>query len=293
MGYHIHRTAERGVRAVNSSFSREGYLNEDYRFFHLRDQLGQERDFHFHDFDKIVVHLSGQVDYLVERATYRMRPGNVLLIKNHTIHKANIDQREPYERMILYLDGKFVERVMPGASLMECFDMADRQGTHLLTPAPEDGAALRRRLEELEQAGRDEQFAARALQDTLVVQVLILIGRIALSSAPAGEAARPPYDPKISDALSYINEHLKEELTAERLAERVFLSKYHFMRLFKAETGSTVHAYVRQRRLLYAAHLIRMGAPVTKAAADSGFRDYSTFFRAFRESFGVSPGQLR
>ena len=65
------------------------------------------------------------------------------------------------------------------------------------------------------------------------------------------------------------------------------------MRLFKAQTGSTVHAYVRQRRLLYAAQLIRQGENVNKAAADSGFEEYSTFFRAFRESFGVSPGQLK
>ena len=65
------------------------------------------------------------------------------------------------------------------------------------------------------------------------------------------------------------------------------------MRLFKAQTGSTVHAYVRQRRLLYAAHLIRRGVSVNKAAAESGFEEYSTFFRAFRECFGVSPAQLK
>ena len=79
----------------------------------------------------------------------------------------------------------------------------------------------------------------------------------------------------------------------QELAERAFLSKYHFMRLFKEQTGETVHAYVRQRRLLYAARLIREGVPANKAAADSGFSDYSTFHRAFRESFGISPGELK
>ena len=45
----------------------------------------------------------------------------------------------------------------------------------------------------------------------------------------------------------------------DALADRVYLSRYHFMRLFKAQTGSTVHAYVRQKRLLYASRLIREG----------------------------------
>ena len=48
-----------------------------------------------------------------------------------------------------------------------------------------------------------------------------------------------------------------------------------------------------QKRLLSAARLIRAGVPAAKAAADSGFGDYSAFHRAFRESFGVSPGALR
>ena len=93
--------------------------------------------------------------------------------------------------------------------------------------------------------------------------------------------------------LSYINENLSMELSVEALAERVYLSKYHFMRLFKAQTGSTVHAYVRQKRLLYAARLIRQGENANKAALSSGFADYSTFHRAFRECFGTSPGKLK
>ena len=65
------------------------------------------------------------------------------------------------------------------------------------------------------------------------------------------------------------------------------------MRLFKAQTGETVHAYVRQKRLLYAARLIREGVPANRAAADAGFTDYSAFYRAFRQCFGVSPGALK
>ena len=101
------------------------------------------------------------------------------------------------------------------------------------------------------------------------------------------------YDPKIQQVLSYINENFINELSVDALAERVFLSKDHFMRLFKAQTGTTVYAYVRQKRLMHAARMIREGVPAAKAAADSGFGDYSAFHRAFKESFGISPGQLK
>ncbi len=274
---------------MEKHYAREGYLHENYRYFHLRDTAGQERDFHFHDFDKIVLLLSGRVDYLVENQSYALRPWDLLLVKHHTIHKAMIDRSEPYERIIVYLDRQFFDRALPGAQLMDCFETADRAGRYLLVPDGEQRAELGETLRAFERAREDGRFGSEAMRDTLMMQILIQIGRMAPAAPERSEQA----DPKIRQVLSYINEHLTEELSVERLAEQVYLSRYHFMRLFKAQTGSSVHAYVRQKRLLSAARLIREGTPAGKAAADSGFGDYSAFHRAFRESFGISPGELK
>ena len=271
------------------SYTREGYLHENYRYFHLRDTAGQERDFHFHDFDKIVLLLSGRVNYLVEDQSYLLQPWDLLLVKHHAIHKALIDRSEPYERIIVYLDRQYFDRALPQARLMDCFESADRSRRYLLVPDGEQRAELGETLRAFERAREDSRFGAEAMRDTLMMQILIQIGRM----APAAPESREQADPKIRQVLSFINEHLTEELTVEQLSERVYLSRYHFMRLFKAQTGSTVHAYVRQKRLLSAARLIREGVPAAKAAADSGFGDYSAFHRAFKECFGIAPGELK
>ena len=272
------------------SISRAGYLRENYHYFHLRDTAGQELDFHFHEFDKVVLLLAGRVDYLVEGRSYALKPWDVLLVRHHTIHKAVIDRTQPYERIIIYLDGKYFGRSMPDARLMGSFDQADRSGQHLLTPSDAQRQELQQVLRAYESSAGDEGVGASALRETFIIQLLIHISRMTASAAPSRESQ---YDPKIQQVLSYINEHLHEELTVDQLADLAYLSKYHFMRLFKAQTGSTVHAYVRQKRLLHAARLIREGVSVGKAAADSGFGDYSAFHRAFRESFGISPGSLK
>jgi len=276
--------------STERSASREGYLHENYRYFHLRDTAGQERDYHFHDFDKIVLLISGRVDYAIEDQVYALRPWDVLLVKRHTIHKAIIDVKEPYERIIIYLDRKYFDRVMPEAGLLSCFDRAGHSGQYLLVPDGEALKGLKELFESYEKSADDGLFGAQAMRDTLMMQLLIRINRIAVAR---GELRQKIYDPKIEATLSYINENLSRELSVEALAEKVYLSKYHFMRLFKAQTGSTVHAYVRQKRLLQAARLIRQGTDANKAAADSGFADYSTFHRAFRECFGISPGKLK
>ena len=275
-----------------SSYAREGYLKENYHYFHLRDTAGQERDFHFHDFDKLVLLLAGRVDYTVETVTYPLRPWDVLLVKHHTIHRAVIDRSEPYDRVIVYLDRRFFERSAPGVGLMDCFDWADQSGQYLLTPDEEQKKAMAAALSDYEALIGDGQLGAQMLRDGCIARLLVHVNRLSVSaSLPRG--ADTASDPKIAQALSYINENLTGDLSVEALCERVFLSRYHFMRLFKAQTGMGVHAYVRQKRLIQAARRIREGTPAARAAAESGFSDYSAFHRAFRELFGTSPGRLK
>ena len=274
----------------SNSISREGYLHENYHYFHLRDTAGQERSFHFHDFDKIVLLLSGKVDYTVENTVYPLQPWSLLLVRHHAIHRALIDVSAPYERIILYLDPGFFERVFPSAGLMNCFRMADRTGRCLLLPDEGQRKELSAFLTSFEKALQDERPGSDTMRDTLLAQLLITVNRISAADAPAADRA---VDEKIGRTLSYINENLASDLSIDTLADRVFLSRYHFMRLFKEQTGSTVHQYVRQKRLLYAARLIREGVPAVRAAGDAGFNDYSVFHRAFRSSFGISPSALK
>lgn len=272
-------------------FRREGYLREGYHYFHLRDTAGQERDFHFHDFDKLVLLLSGRVTYAVEDRRYDLRPWDILLVRHHAIHKALIDQSEPYERVILYLDSAYIDRAAPEAGLMRCFDRTDDTGNCLVVPDEATRGEIAALLRSLEGALADGRFGADVLRRSLIMQLLVLINR----AAPGG-AERPlprRHDEKITQILTYINEHPDGDLSAERLSERAFLSRYHFMRRFKEQTGVSVHQYILQRRLTAAARLIRSGVPAGKAAADCGFSDYSTFYRAFRRTFGASPKDIK
>ena len=235
--------------------------------------------------------LSGRVTYAVEDQRYDLRPWDILLVRHHAIHKALIDVSEPYERVILYLNGRYIDRASPETRLMTCFDRADARRRYRAVPAPEERQAMSALLLQIESSMSDTAFGSRVVCDALLMQFLVLVNR----AAQRGESAFAPdrQDEKLTQIITYINEHLFEPLTVEHLAEQAYLSKYHFMRRFKEQTGGTVHAYILQRRLVTAARLIRSGVPVGKVALDCGFSDYSTFYRAFRRTFGASPGDIK
>ena len=75
----------------------------------------------------------------------------------------------------------------------------------------------------------------------------------------------------------------------DRLARQFYISKFYLMRRFKEETGYTIHGYVTEKRLILAREKIASGLSLSQVAEDCGFGDYSSFSRAYKKRFGVSP----
>ena len=278
-----------------SEVGKRGYLNEGFRLFHLKDSRAPKLDYHYHEFDKLILLLGGKVTYVVEGVTYFLQPWDVLLVQHNMIHRPIIDPTLPYERIVVWLDRKWLgDRSDPGEALDTCFHTVQERGFHLLRTRPERRLEYMKDIQRLEESLRSQEFAAARLADTLCQQLLIGVNRDLLRSRTAQEE-QDSYrvDPKVEEILKYIAAHLEENLTVDSLAKRFYLSRYYLMHRFKAVSGYTVHQYISQKRLLRAGELIRSGVPVMKAAEQAGFSEYSTFLRAFQNTFHMSPREFR
>ena len=121
-----------------SEIGKRGYLKEDFRLFHLKDSLAQRLEYHYHEFDKLILLLGGRVTYVVEGVTYFLQPWDVLLVQHNLIHKPIIDPAVPYERVVVWLGRDWVRaRSDPGEPLDGCFDLARERGFHLLRTGAE------------------------------------------------------------------------------------------------------------------------------------------------------------
>lgn len=278
-----------------SEAGKRGYLNEDFRLFHLKDSLAQAMDYHYHEFDKLILLLHGKVTYVVEGVTYFLRPWDVLLVQHSMIHRPTIDPSEPYERVVVWLGREWMRaRSGPEEPLDTCFDAVRRRGFHLLRTGPERRLEYMRTIQRLEEALCSTEFGAARMADTLCQQLLIGVNRDILADHTAQEE-KDSYrvDPKMEEVLRYIAAHLSEPLPVETLAKQFYISRYYLMHRFKEVTGYTLHQYISQKRLLRAGELIRSGVPVMKAAEQAGFAEYSTFLRAFQNTFHMSPREFR
>ena len=78
-----------------SEVGKRGYLREDFRLFHLKDSRAQKLDYHYHEFDKLILFLGGKVTYVVEGVTYFLQPWDLLLVPHHAIHRPPSTPRSP------------------------------------------------------------------------------------------------------------------------------------------------------------------------------------------------------
>lgn len=266
-----------------------GYLEDDFRIFHLVDR--ERRDFaaHYHDFNKILIFISGNINYTVEGRSYVLKPYDIVLVNAGDIHRPAILDDSSYERIIMYISTNFLNTYKEkDYDLNYCFERAKKEHSDVLRVNNMEKSKLYMVCMELEHSFSDNAFANELYQRILFLEFMIQLNRTAIYNhidyLDSGAA-----DSKLIDVLRYINEHLTEDITIDHLASRFYLSRYYLMHFFKDGTGYTIGKYITEKRLMLAKSLVQNGSPVTEACYRSGFKNYSAFSRAFKKTFHTMP----
>lgn len=93
----------------------------------------------------------------------------------------------------------------------------------------------------------------------------------------------------INDLKRQLELYPESKLSIEEMAHEAFISKYHFIRSFKAEVGLTPHQFQIQNRIRKAQRLMHKAETITEVALATGFCDQSHFIKQFEKQVGLPP----
>ena len=268
-------------------YEKRGYLLENFRLFHLRTEETPNVEFHYHEFCKVLLLVSGSGSYVVDGQRYRLQPGDAVLIGSRSVHKPELDTGGAYERIIIYISPEFLQRASSGdCALLDCFF---GQKGHVLRLKEPRRKKLFDLAAALEKELNGEEYGRDIASNAALMRLLVQIGREQRRSDAQNPQPVQPENRRVLDWMRYLDANLEEDISIDQLADRFYISKFHMMRLFRQETGSTIYTYLSQRRLLHARELINGGLRATEACYRSGFRSYSSFTRAYSKHFGSTP----
>lgn len=272
---------------MREDYQKRGYLLEDFRLFHLRGAQGTKVDYHYHEFCKLLLLCSGSGSYVVEGKRYLLKPGDAVLIGSRSVHRPEFEPDSPYERVIIYISPEFLRRSSTAdCDLSECFD---RRRGHVLRLEESDRRRLFGLASALERELSGDEYGRVILSSGLLLRLLVEIGRNLRREDAQLPGPIQPKNDRILQILRYIDAHLTEDLSIDGLAQTFYISKYHMMRSFRAETGTSLYSYITDRRLMLARDMISRGMNATESCFRSGFRSYSSFTRAYGKRFGSTP----
>lgn len=230
------------------------------------------------------------VEYLVGSERYRLRKGDLIFVPPGISHRPLLPEKmeKPYRRYVLWLSPRFMELyagLYPGP-------FTDKQAKPSMLRT---GGTHWERLGELFLAGvRESEQRPDGWEAAVVGNTLTLLTRIKRATDAQTARTLEAEKPELLDRImAYVEERYPEDVTLESVARESFVSESTVSHLFKQKLGVSFHRYLTQRRLIAAKTLIAQGLPLEQVAERCGFRDYSGFYRAFRQEYGISPRKYR
>lgn len=269
-------------------------LEMSSRFVDTHRDVSQPSDrvqFHSHTFYEILFIRSGTgVQYLVGSDRYVLQRGDVVIIRPGLGHRPLLtgDLPEPYRRDVLWLSPEFVE----GVTRMFSGELpVDRAPVLLRTAGTSWEETLRERFRAGVREAEEKAPGWEAMVLGNTVQLLMLLIRTSMD-----RGGSPPHVEKpelLDEVLAYMERNLTQKLTLAEVAQRFFVSESRIGQVFREKMGVSFHRCLTQQRLIAAKNQIAGGVSLELVSEQVGFQDYSTFYRAFKQEFGISPRQYR
>ena len=226
-------------------------------------------------------------EYLVGSDRYRLQKGDIVFVPPGISHRPLLPEHieQPYERYVLWISQEFMD------AFTQMFAVEETQlscGTLLRTGDTKWellGGYFRRGVWEAEHQAPGWQAAIVGNTITL----LTLMGRgIRERTADLLKAEKPDL---LNEVMNYIELHLNEKISLEETAKHFYVSVSTITQLFRQKMGTSFYRCVTQRRLIAAKVRIGNGESLEDVSRAVGFSDYSSFYRAFKKEYGITPRQ--
>ena len=244
---------------------------------------------HDHSAVEVLLTMEGMVTYTVQDTVYQVRKGEVLIIPPDMPHSLTMD--EGSSRYLFLFESDAIMTMRDVKSMAMYFN----KPFHL-----RDGSEAHVRIRELLLRARDAYDKQDLMWNTAcyssILRIYAILGQRYLSGIVqrADDRLRNMDSEVITAVMTYINNHYREELSLEAVAQFAGFSRYYFSRSFKRQTGYSFKDYLCQKRLQVAMDLlIRSNRSMRDVVIDSGFGSVATFNRVFREKKGCTPTQYR
>lgn len=255
------------------------FADNQYFCLHRNAQPDEEAELfcptHYHNLFEIYFITEGTCEFFIGGRSYRLVPGDLVLIPDGVIHNTFYKDTH-HARLLINCSRRFI----PTAAVPAC---------HLYRNPKITNEIYKILIAIEKEYTRPDRWSEESIY-CLMKQLFILLARNGNTYTASQEG-----NETVTRAADYLQKHFASDVTLEEMAKFSAVSPEHFSRLFKRETGFGFREYLNLLRLQHAEKLLKQKreGSIAQIAAECGFGDSNYFCVKFKKMYGISPKQFQ
>ena len=279
---------------LRTAFSPRQYmLSKDFEIYYYSDIHMNATGSHTHDYYEFYFFVNGDVSMMIADKEYPLAPGDLVLIPPFVPHYAVIHNTDIYyQRFVFWISKDYCNqllRISPAYGYIMQQASVNKQYVYHFDRIAFN--AIQSKIFNLIQEIHQDRYGKTAKIQNYVSDLVLDLNR-------ATYEAEHPIEFKENASLyqnliTYINAHLTDDISLDSIAAQFYLSKYHISHVFKDNLGISIKQYIIKQRLNLFKDYMRQNGEIGKAYLQCGFSNYSSFYRDFKNEFGISPNEYK
>lgn len=231
---------------------------------------------HTHETYEFILYIKGDISYVFEGKECKLKKYDLVVTRPSVIHYIRPDSQDEYERFDLIFNENILSK-----SLREKLEKFEDV---INLSSENEVLGLFEKLD-----WYLKKFSGEDLENILTNVISEIMYNVAYIKVEKDKINYLSLNESVYKAINYINENLTTIKDLQEICDYLYITKSHFHHLFLKNMHVSPKRYITEKRLMLARELLRRGKKATEVYVECGFYDYTSFYRAYKKTFGYTP----